>query len=175
MVVVVCERKKDPKLKTFTPLPVMKYESLMLSSHDSISSSPPDSPNPILSLTKNLISSPFHSSIDDASEEEETSRARLFLEKEKQISDELTVHFVDDLNTNVIDDDGNNELFGLHENSSFIEQLTVLVRQALPVVISFFLGIGGTFINLVFAGNYVHESGDKSAVFAGVSLANVCK
>lgn len=85
----------------------------------------------------------------------------------------MTVNFVDDSN-NLVDDDENNELFGLHEDSSFTEQLTVLFNQALPVVISFFLGIGGTFINLVFAGNYVHESGDKSAVFAGVSLANVC-
>jgi hypothetical protein len=147
----------------------------MRSTHDSISSSPSDSPNPILSLTKNLISSPFHSSFDDNTEtaESEEDISRLCLKKEKQISDEVTVNFVDDSN-NLVDNDENNELFGLHEDSSFTEQLTVLFNQALPVVISFFLGIGGTFINLVFAGNYVHESGDKSAVFAGVSLANVC-
>ena len=37
------------------------------------------------------------------------------------------------------------------------------------------MGLSGTFINLVFAGHYTHEgdSGDKSIVFAGVSLANV--
>ena len=150
----------------------------MRSSHDSISLNPSDSSSPILSLTKNLISSPFHSdSLDDAmtsndtESEEDTSRVKVFIEKKQSILDEVTVNFVDDNSTE--DGDENNELFGLHEHSSFVEQLSVLVKQALPVVISFFLGIGGTFINLVFAGNYVHESGDKSAVFAGVSLANV--
>ena len=153
----------------------------MRSSHDSISLNPSDSSSPILSLTKNLISSPFHSdSLDDAmtsndtESEEDTSRVKVFIEKKQSILDEVTVNFVDDNSTsNSEDDDESNELFGLHEHSSFLEQLSVLVKQALPVVISFFLGIGGTFINLVFAGNYVHESGDKSAVFAGVSLANV--
>jgi MATE family multidrug resistance protein len=65
------------------------------------------------------------------------------------------------------------ELFGLTENSSTITTLITLTRQSVPVIISFFLGIGGTFIILVFAGNYVHESGDKSTVLAGVSLANM--
>lgn len=65
------------------------------------------------------------------------------------------------------------ELFGLSEESSQYDQLKVLISQAVPVIISFFLGIGGTFTNLVFAGQYVHETGDKSAVFAGVSLANM--
>jgi MATE family multidrug resistance protein len=65
------------------------------------------------------------------------------------------------------------ELFGLTEESEFQQKVFIIVRQSMPVVISFFLSIGGTFINLVFAGQYVHESGDKSAVFAGVSLANM--
>lgn len=65
------------------------------------------------------------------------------------------------------------ELFGLTEHSETRQKLDVIIKQSVPVVISFFLGIGGTFINLVFAGQYVHESGDKSAVFAGISLANM--
>ncbi len=65
------------------------------------------------------------------------------------------------------------ELFGLSEESTEYDQLRVLISQSVPVIISFFLSIGGTFTNLVFAGQYVHESGDKSAVFAGVSLANM--
>lgn len=65
------------------------------------------------------------------------------------------------------------ELFGLKTTSTPAEQYYVLVTQSIPVIISFFLGIGGTFINLVFAGQYTHESGNKSAVFAGVSLANM--
>lgn len=65
------------------------------------------------------------------------------------------------------------ELFGLTEDSSIYITLITLTRQSIPVIISFFLGIGGTFIVLVFAGNYVHESGDKSTVLAGVSLANM--
>eukprot|EP01038_Epipyxis_sp_PR26KG_P016448 gene16448-22431_t len=66
----------------------------------------------------------------------------------------------------------NDELFGLNENSSWILQLKVLSTQAIPVVISFFLSIGGTFINLIFAGHYVVNN-DKTVVFAGVSLANM--
>ncbi len=65
------------------------------------------------------------------------------------------------------------ELFGLEENSNGYQILNVLTKQAVPVIISFFLSVGGTFINLIFAGQYVHESGDRSAVFAGVSLANM--
>jgi MATE family multidrug resistance protein len=69
--------------------------------------------------------------------------------------------------------DAEDELFGLHESSPFMDRVKVLFMQSFPVVISFFLSIGGTFINLIFAGQYVHETGDKSAVFAGVSLANM--
>eukprot|EP01033_Poteriospumella_lacustris_P000584 gene584-400_t len=68
---------------------------------------------------------------------------------------------------------GEDELFGLTEGSSTWERVQVLTKQSFPVVVSFFLSIGGTFINLIFAGQYVHETGDKSAVFAGVSLANM--
>lgn len=68
---------------------------------------------------------------------------------------------------------GEGELFGLTDESSRYDQIMILMQQAVPVIISFFLSIGGTFINLVFAGQFVHESGDQSAVFAGVSLANM--
>jgi MATE family multidrug resistance protein len=70
-------------------------------------------------------------------------------------------------------DDGEDELFGLHESSPLIDRVKVLCLQSFPVVVSFFLSIGGTFVNLIFAGQYVHETGNKSAVFAGVSLANM--
>lgn len=65
-----------------------------------------------------------------------------------------------------------NELFGLDENSSATECLQVLTQQAIPVVITFFLTVGGTFINLVFASHYV-EDNSQSVVFAGVSLSNM--
>ena len=56
--------------------------------------------------------------------------------------DEVTVNFFDATSSsNSEDDDENNELFGLHEHSSLVEQLSVLGKQALPVVISFSLGI----------------------------------
>jgi MATE family multidrug resistance protein len=72
------------------------------------------------------------------------------------------------------DSKDSNELFGLSENSTTLEQFLVLIKQAVPVVISYFLLIGGGFVNLLFAGHYVdHESGDPSAIFAGVSLANL--
>ncbi len=52
------------------------------------------------------------------------------------------------------------------ENSPTSEKLAVLVSQAIPVVLSFFLGIGGNFINLIFAGHFAMK-GDSSTVFAG--------
>jgi MATE family multidrug resistance protein len=69
--------------------------------------------------------------------------------------------------------EGDDELFGLTDHSTATEELIVLIKLSFPVIVSFFLSIGGTFINLVFAGHYVNESGDRSAVFAGISLANM--
>lgn len=63
------------------------------------------------------------------------------------------------------------ELFGLTATSSKWEQLEVIGTQALPVTISFVLGIGGSVINMFFAGQYTNESGSQSAITAGVSLA----
>jgi MATE family multidrug resistance protein len=65
------------------------------------------------------------------------------------------------------------ELFGLTEYSSEKEQVYVLIKQSFPVAVAFFLTIGGSFVNLIFAGHFVNVSGDKSAVFAGISLANM--
>lgn len=62
---------------------------------------------------------------------------------------------------------------GIDENSSTNERLQVLVAQAGPVTISFFLGFAGTFTNLIFASHFVAEDGSASTVFAGVSLANM--
>jgi MATE family multidrug resistance protein len=65
------------------------------------------------------------------------------------------------------------ELFGLTEDSSQLELLSVFCQQAIPLGISFFLSIGGVFINLAFAGHYSDENGNKSAVFAAMSLSNL--
>ncbi len=65
------------------------------------------------------------------------------------------------------------ELFGLDENSSNIKKMLILSKQSAPVVMSFFLGLLGSFINLLFAGRFVPTSGDRSIVFAGISLANM--
>ncbi len=61
--------------------------------------------------------------------------------------------------------ESHNELT-VDENSPTSEKLSVLVSQAVPVVLSFFLGIGGNFINLIFAGHFALK-GDSSTVFAG--------
>ena len=66
-----------------------------------------------------------------------------------------------------------NELFGLDDNSSSLEQLSVLLHQSYPVIISFFLEIGGTFVILFFAGNFTYGSDDQRVVLAAISLANV--
>ena len=58
------------------------------------------------------------------------------------------------------------------EKSSTRERLFILLAQAGPVTVSFFLGFAGTFTNLVFASHFISEDGSKSVVFAGVSLAN---
>ena len=67
----------------------------------------------------------------------------------------------------------NNELFGLDDNSTSLEQLSVLLHQSYPVIISFFLEIGGTFVILFFAGNFTYGSDDQRVVLAAISLANV--
>jgi MATE family multidrug resistance protein len=65
------------------------------------------------------------------------------------------------------------ELFGLTKDSSKVECLLVLTKQSIPVIIAFFLQVGATFINLVFASQYKEGHGSKSTVFTGISLANM--
>ena len=67
----------------------------------------------------------------------------------------------------------NDELFGLDEESSNLAKILIVSKQSGPVIASFFLGLVGTFVNLLFAGRYVPTDGDRSVVFAGVSLANM--
>lgn len=64
------------------------------------------------------------------------------------------------------------ELCGLDEHSSSTAKLLILSKQSAPVILSFFLGLLGSFINLLFAGRFV-PTGDRSVVFAGISLANM--
>ena len=59
------------------------------------------------------------------------------------------------------------------ENSSTRERLVILLKQAGPVTVSFFLGFAGTFTNLIFASHFTGDDGAKSTVFAGISLANL--
>jgi MATE family multidrug resistance protein len=65
------------------------------------------------------------------------------------------------------------ELFGLSDESTPNELLAVLVKQASPAALSFFLNMGGNIVNMAFAGHYVLSNGEKSAVFAGISLATL--
>jgi len=76
-----------------------------------------------------------------------------------------------------VDDD---ELFGLTDSTPVFLKLKVLLSQSLPVVLSYFIMMGGNFINLIFAGHYKDESVEKngdnsgdSTIFAGVSLCNM--
>lgn len=77
-----------------------------------------------------------------------------------------------DDNTGQMDEEVDTEV-SIDEKSSTNERLQVLLAQAGPVTISFFLGFSGTFTNLIFASHFVGADGSASTVFAGVSLANM--
>lgn len=61
------------------------------------------------------------------------------------------------------------DLFGLDENSSVLAKLIILNRQSSPVILSYFLSLGGNFINLLFAGRFIN-SDDRNQVFAGMEM-----
>ena len=61
------------------------------------------------------------------------------------------------------------DLFGLDENSSMLAKLIILNRQSSPVIVSYFLSLGGNFINLLFAGRFIN-SNDRNQVFAGMEM-----
>jgi len=61
------------------------------------------------------------------------------------------------------------DLFGLDENSSMLSKLIILNRQSSPVIVSYFLSLGGNFINLLFAGRFIN-SNDRNQVFAGMEM-----
>lgn len=75
--------------------------------------------------------------------------------------------------TNDATDDSDENHAEMDENSTTKERLLVLLAQAGPVTVSFFLGFAGTFTNLIFASHFVGDDGLKSTIFAGVSLANM--
>jgi len=69
--------------------------------------------------------------------------------------------------------DTSGALFGLNEKSSVVEKIYYLSGRSAPVIISFFLSLSGSLINLLFAGRFVPTTGDRSIVFAGISLGNM--
>eukprot|EP01032_Pedospumella_encystans_P022742 gene22742-25762_t len=69
--------------------------------------------------------------------------------------------------------DTSGALFGLNERSSVTEKIYYLSGRSAPVIISFFLSLSGSLINLLFAGRFVPTTGDRSIVFAGISLGNM--
>ena len=90
-----------------------------------------------------------------------------------------TVDIIDNVNTaddkSSIDQDTTtprrsaDDLFGLDENSSVLAKLIILNRQSSPVILSYFLSLGGNFINLLFAGRFIN-SYDRNQVFAGMEI-----
>jgi hypothetical protein len=106
---------------------------------------------------------------------EDDDEENQFYGNDKTAADDLTSK-TGSLNTDddrdKFSEDVENEV-SIDENSSTYERLQVLVAQAGPVTISFFLGFTGTFTNLIFASHFISEDGSASTVFAGVSLANM--
>ena len=92
------------------------------------------------------------------SEEKEDDFINISLSSEKSTRDER----LDEEKEDFID-----------ENSSSLDRLKLLSKLALPVIATFFLGLGGNFINLAFAGQYKNHPGGESVVFAGLSLATM--
>jgi multidrug resistance protein, MATE family len=66
----------------------------------------------------------------------------------------------------------NKSEFELDIDTPTLVKVKVLVLQAFPIIISFFLGLGGSFVNLMYAGTYTYH-GKAATVFAAVSLANM--
>ena len=86
------------------------------------------------------------------------------------------ISFSDGIEADFGDAPSSRELFGLHEKSTFVERLLILLAQASPIVVSFFLSNCGTFINLLFASRFVPTNSEitsSSALLAGVNLANL--
>jgi hypothetical protein len=106
---------------------------------------------------------------------EDDDEENQFYGNDKTAADDVTFK-TGSLNTDddqdKLSEDVENEV-SIDENSSTYERLQVLVAQAGPVTISFFLGFTGTFTNLIFASHFISEDGSASTVFAGVSLANM--
>jgi len=70
-----------------------------------------------------------------------------------------------------------NDEMEVDENSSTFDRVMVILKLAIPCILSFFLSISGNFIQLSFAGHLNYGGGDleknSSTVFAAVSLSNM--
>lgn len=76
------------------------------------------------------------------------------------------------VNVDTCSDDGVKKEIEVDENSSTYERLVAISSIAFPIIVSFFLNIGGGFINLIYAGSYVLDGSDTT-VFDGISLSNM--
>lgn len=75
--------------------------------------------------------------------------------------------------TKELENEGNELESKIGEIISKKDMLFLLLNQAGPVTVSFFLGFAGTFTQLIFASHFTGDGLEKSTVFAGISLANM--
>jgi Na+-driven multidrug efflux pump len=73
----------------------------------------------------------------------------------------------------VIDESENDGEFRIEEDITKKDMLFLLLSQAAPITLSFFLSFTGTFTQLIFASHFNGGGLDESTVFAGISLANM--
>eukprot|EP00596_Hydrurales_sp_CCMP1899_P009553 CAMPEP_0119036386 /NCGR_PEP_ID=MMETSP1177-20130426/4087_1 /TAXON_ID=2985 /ORGANISM="Ochromonas sp, Strain CCMP1899" /LENGTH=167 /DNA_ID=CAMNT_0006996213 /DNA_START=300 /DNA_END=800 /DNA_ORIENTATION=+ len=101
-------------------------------------------------------------------EDEDDVENRVY-EKNNKIEKETEVD-----NTGIIDTENEEENeFRVEENISKKDMLFLLLGQAAPITLSFFLSFTGTFTQLIFASHYTENGVNESTVFAGISLANM--
>ena len=55
----------------------------------------------------------------------------------------------------------------ISEHSTNYERLMLLCKNSFPIVVSFFIGIGAGFANLLFAGHVSHPKYSATVIFAG--------
>lgn len=65
----------------------------------------------------------------------------------------------------------------ISESNTLRERMGILFENAAPIIMTFFLSLSGSFVNLIFCGHLSslshHDAATTAQIFAGISLANM--